>query len=252
MPRDLVVNNSPILSRTEQQEAKSTTSCTEEAGGSRWVFISTSERLNSSKGFTKPLSCFSTSDAYFYPEGTPPFPMFCVRDGGGIPAKTGRVDAISGYIPSSTSHPGVSFSRLCSFGPTETASKEVVWPTYGGSGYLFPPQRAAKEDFGEFPLLARVEGGRLSSSAEAEPMRYPQVCWQGIQRPMIYQNPLYPSGQVMLLVSWSAGDQSMARGHQVCARKGKQRTRVEHAFCGTPISRKQPRQTTPRAFTTSR
>lgn len=131
------------------------------------------------------------------------------------------------------------------------ASKEVVCPTYGGSGYLFPPQRAGQEDFGEFPVLARVEGGRPWSSTEAEPMRYPQVCWQEIQRPMIYQNPLYPTGQLML-VSWSAGDQSMARRYQVFAREGEQRTRVEHAFYGTPISRIQPRQTSPRALTTSR
>lgn len=124
-------------------------------------------------------------------------------------------------------------------------------PTYGGSGYLFPPQRAGKEAFGEFLVLARVEEGRPWSSTEAEPMGYPQVCWQEIQRPIIYQNPLYPSGQVML-VSWSAGDQSMARKHQVVARDGKQRTRVEHASYGTLISRKQPRQTSPRDLTTSR
>lgn len=59
----------PVSSRTEQQEAKGRTSRTEEAGGSIWTFISTSERLKQQQGADWTLVVLLITRRLFTPRG---------------------------------------------------------------------------------------------------------------------------------------------------------------------------------------
>lgn len=162
MPRDGAsrsANQHPGLVRDRTTEAKGRTSCNEEVRGRSQAFISTSEQLKCNKGAMNPCHD-SQHPTLILPRGDSSFPHVLSPRRGRNTRQDWSSRCNPRCLPSSTSHPRVSFPRLCSFGPTETASKEVVWPTYGGSGYLVPPKMTGKEDFGETRSLARVEGGR--------------------------------------------------------------------------------------------
>lgn len=108
----------------------------------------------------------------------------------------------------------------------------------------------SKEDFGESPWLARVEGGRLWYPAGAGPVGYPHKCaGREFETSMIYQNPYTPVGKRCCLYRGQQVTSQRLAGPE-CLRE-KQQKYVALGLHGAPIFERHIRQASSCAFTTS-